>query len=124
MLLKCSLPSLQALLDLCLLTHAITQIVQLCSANLALTDGGNRDDGGGMYGEDLLAAYAVGNAADGDGLVDAAVLLGNDSAFESLLTLTVAFLDANHDTHGITDVHFGKLFLHVLLAENFNQIHF
>ena len=46
-----------------------------------------------MHGKDLLAADAVGNAADGDGLVDAAMLLGNDGAFESLGALTVAFLD-------------------------------
>ena len=76
-----------------------------------------------MNGEDLLAAYTVGDTADGDGLVDAAMLLGNDGAFESLSTLTVAFLDANHDAHGIADVHFGQFFLHVLLAENFDQIH-
>ena len=44
-----------------------------------------------MYGEDLLAAYTVGDTADGDGLVDAAMLLGNDGAFKSLVALTAAF---------------------------------
>ena len=115
--------SLQALLDLCLLTNAITQVVELGSANLTSTDGGNGDDGGRMYGKYLLAADTVGNTADGDGLVDTAMLLGNDGAFKSLGTLTVAFLDQNEDTDSVTDVHLGKLGLHVLFAENFDQIH-
>ena len=83
---------LQALLDLGRLAHAVAQVVQLGSADLALADGGDRDDGGRVHGEDLLAADAVGDAADGDGLVDAAMLLGNDGAFESLVALAVAFL--------------------------------
>ena len=83
---------LQALLDLCLLADAVTQIVELRTANLTLTDGGHRDDGGRVHGKDLLAADAVRDAADSDGLVDAAMLLGNDGAFESLVALAVAFL--------------------------------
>ena len=51
------------------------------------------------------------------------MLLGNDGAFESLGTLTAAFLDQNENADGIADVHFGQFFLHVLLAENFDQIH-
>ena len=115
--------SLQALLDLCLLTNAITQVVELGSANLTSADSGNGDNGGRVYGKYLLAAYAVGNTTNGDGLVDTAVLLGNDGAFKSLGTLTVAFLDQNEDTDSVTDVHLGKLGLHVLFAENFDQIH-
>ena len=76
-----------------------------------------------MHREDLFAADTVGDAADGDGLVDAAMLLGNDGAFESLVALAVAFLDTDKDTNSIADVHFGKLGLHILLTENFDQIH-
>ena len=54
-----------------------------------------------MYGKYLLAADAIGDTAHGDGLIDAAMLLGNDGAFESLGTLAVAFLDADEDTHGV-----------------------
>ena len=75
-----------------------------------------------MHREDLFAANIVGNAANGDGLVDAAMLLGNDSAFESLVTLTAAFLDANDNTNGVTDVHLGKLGLHVLLSQSFDEV--
>ena len=76
-----------------------------------------------MYGEDLLAAYTVGDAADGDGLVDAAMLLGDDGAFKSLVALTAAFFYANGDTDCIADIELGQFGLHVLLAENFDQIH-
>ena len=114
---------LQALLDLCLLTDAVTQVVKLCSANLTLADGGNGDDGRRMYGKYLLTADTVGDTANGYCLIDAAMLLGNDGTLESLGTLTVAFLNENEDTHCITDVHLRKLGLHILLAENFDQIH-
>ena len=76
-----------------------------------------------MYRKYLLAADAVGDAAHGDGLVDAAVLLGDDRALESLGTLAVAFLDADEHANGVADVHLGQLRLHVLVTENFDQIH-
>ena len=113
----------QTLLDLCTLTDAVTQVVQLRSADLAAADCLHGDDGGRVYGEDLLAAYAVGDAADGDSLIDAAVLLGDDGAFESLIALAAAFLYADGDTHGIADVQFGQFGLHVLFAENFDPTH-
>ena len=77
-----------------------------------------------MHGEDLLAADAVGNTANGDGLTNAAMLAGNDGAFENLDTLTSAFLDANVHTDGVADPDFGQLFLHVLAVQCFYQIHF
>ena len=115
--------SLQTLFNLCSLTNAVTQVVKLCTTYLALANCFNRNNGGRVYGEDLLAAYAVRDAADGDGLVDAAMLLGNDGAFESLGALAAAFLYANGDTYGIADVESGQFGLHVLFAENFDQIH-
>jgi hypothetical protein len=76
-----------------------------------------------MYGENFLAAYTVGDAADGDGLIDATVLFCDDSAFECLCTLTASFNDLDEDTDCVADVHLGKFRLHVLLAQNFNKIH-
>ena len=100
---------LQALLDLCSLADALAQVVQLCSADFTAANCLYGDDGGRVYGEDLLAAYTVGDAADGDGLVDAAMLLGNDGAFKSLVALTAAFFYADCDTDGIADVELGQL---------------
>ena len=76
-----------------------------------------------MNREDLLAADTVGNTADSDGLIDATMLFRNDCAFKSLGAFAVAFLYSDEDTDSITDVHFGKFGLHILLAENFDQIH-
>ena len=114
---------LQTLLDLCTLTDTVTKVIELCSANLAATNSLNRDDGRRVYREDLLTAYTVGDTANGDGLVDAAMLLGNDGAFESLVALTAAFFYADGDTNGIADVELGQFGLHVLLTENFDKIH-
>ena len=112
------------LLDLSGLAHAVTQVVQLGTTNLALADGLDHGHIGRMQGEDLLAANTVGDAANSDGLADAAMLAGNDSAFKHLDTLTSAFLDANVHTNGVAHPNFGQLFLHVLAVESLNKIHF
>ena len=112
-----------ALLDLRLLAHAVAQVVQLGAADLAAAQSLHGNDRGGMHGEYLLAANAVANAADGDRLVDAAVLLGDDGAVEGLVADAVALLDADGDAHGVADVHFGQFALHVLLGQSLDQIH-
>ena len=76
--------SLDLLLDLSCLAEALTQVVQLCTANLALADSFDHCNIGRVQGENLLAANAVGNAANGDGLGDAAMLTSNDGALEHL----------------------------------------
>ena len=108
---------LDSLLDLCSLAEAVAQVVQLCTADLALTDGLDHCNVGRMQGENLLAADAVGNTANSDGLSDAAALASDDGAFENLDTLTRAFLDANMNTNGVADLSFGQLFLHVLAVQ-------
>ena len=50
-------------------------------------------DGRRMDGEHLLNADAVRNTADGDGFLNAAMLLGNDGALKHLDTLARAFLN-------------------------------
>ena len=76
-----------------------------------------------MYGENLLHAHAIGQAADSDGFLDAAVLLGNDGALEDLDTLTGAFLDLDVYLNGIADVYLGHCSLQLLLVESLNEIH-
>ena len=114
---------LQALLDLGLLADTVTQVIQLGAADFTAADGLDGDDGGRMHGEDLLAANVVADAADGDRLVDAAMLLGDDDALESLITLTASFLDTNGDANGVADVQLGQFGLHVLLGKGFDEIH-
>ena len=76
-----------------------------------------------MVGEDLLHTHAVGHAADGDGLLDAAVLLGDHGALKDLDTLPVTLLDVDVNADGVA--HFGHrgLGLQVLVVECLHEIH-
>ena len=67
-----------ALLDLGALAHAVAQVIELRAANLTLADGLDLLNGGSVDGEHLFHTDAIGDAAHGDGLLDAAVLLGDD----------------------------------------------
>ena len=81
-------------------------------------------DEGAVDGEDTLDADAVGNAANGKGLCDAAVLLSNDGTLESLDTLALAFLDTNINADGIADVELGLLSLDAAFRNNLQCVHF
>ena len=76
-----------------------------------------------MDGEHLLHAHAVGDAADGDGLPDAAVLLGDDGALEDLDTLTGAFLDLHVHTDGVAHLDGGHFRFQALFVQFLDQIH-
>jgi len=76
-----------------------------------------------VEGEHLLHTDAVGDTTDGEGLLDAAVLLGDDGALEDLDTLAVAFLDLQVDPDGVTHGDHGGLGLQVLLSKRLHQIH-
>ena len=99
---KCELHALD-FLDLGGLALQRTQVVQLGAAHLTMTDHGDAAQTGAVDGESTLHTDAVGNAADGEGLADAAVALGNDHTFESLQTLVLALNNLNLNTHGIAD---------------------
>ena len=77
-----------------------------------------------MYRERLFNAYAVRDAADGNRLVNAGVLLGNDNALENLNTLAVAFLNLRVYLNGIADLELRQVALELLLGQYFDQIHF
>ena len=76
-----------------------------------------------MNGEHLLHADAVGDTTDSDGLLDTAVLLGDDGALEDLDTLARAFLYLHVDTHGVTDGDLGHFVLQGFLVQFLNEIH-
>ena len=75
-----------------------------------------------VNGEHLLHADTVGQAADSDGLLDTAVLLGDDSALEDLDTLTGAFLDLHMYADGIAHQYL-RHFLQLLLVQSLDEIH-
>ena len=113
---------LQLLADLGSLTNAVTQVVQLGAADIAVAHGLDLLDGGRVDGEHLLHADTVGQAADGDGLLDTAVLLGDNSTLEDLDTLTSAVLDLHVHADGVAHQHLGY-FLELLLVQCFDEIH-
>ena len=76
-----------------------------------------------MNGEHLLHANAVRDTTDGDGLLDAAMLLGNDGALEDLDMLAGAFLDLHVDTHSVTDLDVGYLVLQSFFVQFLDEIH-
>ena len=91
-------------LDLCSLAKTVAQIVQLRAANLAVADALDVDDVGSVERENLLAADTIGDAANGDGFFDTAVLLGDDGALEDLDSFAGTFLDFDMNANGVADL--------------------
>lgn len=98
-------------LDLSSLTDAVTQIVELCTANTALTNNDNVLYVRGMQREYTLHAYAVGNTANREGLAYTGTLAGNNCAFELLNSFTLTLADVYVDTDGIANVELRCLLL-------------
>ena len=67
--------------------------------------------------EHALDAEAVRDLADGERGVQAAVLLGDDHAFEGLHALAVAFLHLDVDDHRVTGAELRQLALDLLGLE-------
>ena len=92
-------------------------------AHAALADNLHGLHVGGVQGEHALHTYAVGNAAHGEGLADAAALAGDHGAFELLDTLPVAFTDVHVHADGVTDGELGDLSLERVLRDSFDCVH-
>ena len=108
---------------LCSLAYAAAQVVQLGAADFTAAYNLELCYVRGVYRERLLNAYAVRDAADGNRLVNAGVLLGNDDALENLNTLAVALLDLRVYLNGIADLELRQIALELLLGQYFDQIH-
>ena len=75
-----------------------------------------------MQGEHLLHADAVGHPADGNGFLNAAVLLGDDDALVNLDTLTGTFLDLHVHLHSVADLNSGHV-LDLGFGQFLDEIH-
>lgn len=98
-----------ALYDLSGLTYAVAEVIQLSPANLTVANHFDAADAGAMIGEGTLYAYAVGYAANGKGLADAAALHFDNYALKVLKTFTVAFHDLYEYADGVTDFQLGQI---------------
>ena len=96
-------------LNLGCLALTIAQIVQLGAANLTVTDQLNMVHTGRIDRESTFNTNAIGHTANRKCFTDAAIALGDNSAFESLQTFTVAFNNLHPYTYGITDVDLGQI---------------
>jgi len=103
---------LEHFLDLSSLADSLAQIVQLSAADLTGTYYLDLLHYGRMNGEYSLDTAAVCNAANGECLVDAAVLLGDNSTLEDLDPRLVAFSDPYMDLDGVTDAELRCIFFH------------
>ena len=102
---------------------SVAEVVELRSSDMAVTENFHADYVGGVDGEYPLHAAAVGNAADGEGLGDAAMLHGNDGALKHLVSFLVALADANRDADVVADLN-GRLFrLQAGLADDLQCVH-
>ena len=100
--------AIEALLHASGLAHPVTQIEKLRPTHFTATldlDGG---DLGAVEHEYTLNTNALEDTADGDGLVDATVTLGDHHALVGLDTLFIAFADADADTHGVAHIDVGQ----------------
>ena len=102
--------------DLCCLTNTIAQVVQFGSANFTSAYRINGYDRRRINREYFFATYTVGNTSYGNGLVDSAMLLSNNSTFECLSTLTVSLFNLDGYAYSITNADTGLVFFQVLLG--------
>ena len=109
-------------LDLGCLALTITQIVQLGTANLTVTDHFNVINTGGIDRERAFDADPVGHPANRKGLADATVTLGDNSTFESLQPFAVAFYNLHPDADRVADVEGRKIVADLLCFDGANNL--
>ena len=105
------------------LAHAVAQVVQRGTADLAAL--GHLDLGNqrAVNWIDPFHAFAVAQLADGDGLALGEAALADDDAGKNLDTLLAAFDDALMDLDGIADIHVNEVGFHLLAVDLLEDIH-
>ena len=114
---------LDLFLNLGCLTNSVTQVVELCSANLTLTDNVYLLNVRRVDGEGLLHAASVGNASYGEGLGDSAAVLCNNGTLEHLNSLAVTLFDSVVYTNGVTNVDDRQFGLKLLVCKSLKHVH-
>ena len=114
---------LDELLDLSALTNSATNVVELRTSDLTVSNNVDLSNVRRMYGEDLLNAYAVSNLSYGEGLGNSAALLSNYGSLEELNSLVVTVLDSAVYLNGITDLDEVGVTLHLLICKSLKHIH-
>ena len=111
-------------LNLGSLADSTTEVVQLRTTNLTLTDYVYRNNVGRMKGERLFNATAVSDTSDGEGRGNAALVLCDNGALVHLNSFSCTLNDLVVNANGITNVELGYVFLELLICKSLNKIHF
>ena len=115
------LAPIKALFDSSCFTNAITEVVQLSTADFTTAHNLNAGDTGGMEQKDSLDTNPLEGATDGDGLVNPTVAHCNNGAFVRLNPFFAALLDDDADANGVANVDCGKIALELLFFNGANN---
>ena len=110
-------------LNLCTLTNALTDVVELSAANLTGSDEFNLDNVGRMERERLFNAATICNTSYGEGLRDTTAVLCNNGTLEDLDSLPCALFDTVVNLNGATDLDYRGILLNLLIYKSLNLIH-
>lgn len=91
------------------LAGAVAQVVELGTTRIRAAEDFELGDHRGVDRELALDADFLDDAADGDHLVDAAALAGDENAVEDLDAFLVALDDADVDVDGVPNIHAGDV---------------
>ncbi len=111
------------LFDLCGLTDAVTQVVELGSANVTMSDDLDALELWRVNGEGPLDADSEAQLADGEGFTNAATLAGDDVALEYLDTLTVVLDDLYVNLNGVARFEFWDVIAALCLLNEIGEVH-
>ena len=111
------------------LAGAVTQVVELGTADIAVALHFDGSDRRGVELERTFNAFAGRDLADDEGRVETAVAAGDHDAFEGLNALAGTFNDVDVHDNRVTGAERGDRLAsgdagHFFLFENLNQIHF
>ena len=115
---------LDLLLNLSRLTNSVAKIVELSATNLRLAEYYDLVNVGGVDGEGLLNAYAVGNSSYGEGLRDSAAVLSDNGTLEELNSLLLTLDDTNVNLYAVADAKLRNLSLKLLTCKSSYLIHY
>ena len=103
--------------------RSIPEVVELGATDAAVAEDFDFFDAGGVEQERALDPYAVGDAANGEGLLKTSPAPGDDDALEGLGSLPSAFDDADRYLDEIARGEFGHLGAKLRLFELFYRGH-
>lgn len=105
------------------LAYSVSEVVQLCAANLTTADYVNSCYVGRVKRECLFYAYAICYTANCECFGDTAAMTTDNGAFEHLDSFAGAFLDLVVNANCVTYVEGRNCFLELLISKNFEFVH-